>query len=45
MTKNVQFVFSIGDTTRAIHNEYWASQNKIGDTEYNIQCSFCDKVA
>ena len=32
MTNNVRFAFSVGDTLGAVHNKYWARQNKIGDT-------------
>jgi hypothetical protein len=26
MTKNVEFMFSVGDTTRGVYNWYWARQ-------------------
>ena len=29
MTYNVKFKFSVGDTTRAVYNWYWARQNEM----------------
>ena len=43
MTNNVGFTFSIGDTTRAVFTIVFSKTNRIGDTNYNIQCSVLSK--
>ena len=41
MTNNIRFTFSVNDTTKGALHVVLSKANRIGDIEYNVQCSPC----